>query len=64
MTGVPKLMASKLPGAAATPIWLQQVGKNFWMSPLSDGSLYVQFNQVMDEDGHTLKQAGAELEAS
>ena len=61
MQGVPKLMSSKLPGAPSVPIWLQQVGTNFWMSPLSDGSLYVQFNQVMDVETHTLRQAGTEL---
>lgn len=61
MQGVPKLMASKLPGAPAAPLWLRRVKKNFWMSPISDGALYVQFNQVMDEDAHSLRQSGAEL---
>ncbi len=61
MRGVPKLLASKLPGAPPAPIWLQRIEKNFWMSPLSDGSLYVQFNAVLNEEGHTLAQAGAEL---
>ena len=64
MQGVPKLMASKLPGAGPVPMWLRDVGRNFWMTPLDDGSLYVQFNQVMDVDGHSLKQAGAELDSA
>lgn len=64
MQGVPKLMASKLPGAPAAPLWLSNVARNFWMKPLDDGRLYVQFNQVADEDGHTLKQAGAELDSA
>jgi hypothetical protein len=61
MQGIPKLMSSKLPGAPAVPIWLQHVDRNFWISPLSDGSLYVQFNQVADVESHTLRQAGTDL---
>jgi len=61
MTGVPKLMASKLPDAPQVPIWLRQVEKNFWMSPLSNDALYIQFNQVMDAPGQTLRQAGTDL---
>ena len=61
MQGVPKLMASKLPGAPGAPVWLRQVDKNFWMSPLTDGALYVQFNQVRDDDAQPLSQSGAAL---
>ncbi|HYN82907.1 MAG TPA: hypothetical protein VES88_15570 [Gemmatimonadaceae bacterium] len=61
MQGVPKLMASRLPGAPAPPIWLRQVEKNFWMSSLSDGAFYVQFNQVRDGDTEPLSQSGAAL---
>jgi hypothetical protein len=61
MEGVPKLMSSKLPGAPGAPIWLRDVRKNFWMSPLTDGSLYVQFNNVLDDDAQPLSQAGAAL---
>ena len=61
MQGVPKLMSSKLPGIPTAPIWLRQVSKNFWMGPLSDGALYVQFNQVRDDDAQQLSQAGASL---
>ena len=61
MQGVPKLMASKLSGAPAAPLWLSNVSRNFWMKPMSPGTLYVQFNQVMDESGHTLAQAAEEL---
>jgi hypothetical protein len=61
MQGIPKLMSSKLPGAPPAPIWLQQVNRNFWMRPLSNGSAYVQFNQVEDAETLTLRQAGTEL---
>src|SRR5687768_1360623 len=61
MRGVPKLMASRLPGAPTPPIWLRQVEKNFWMSSLADGALYVQFNQVRDGDTEPLSQSGAAL---
>ncbi|MEO8575143.1 MAG: hypothetical protein ABI556_00520 [Gemmatimonadales bacterium] len=63
MEGVPKLMASRLAGAPPAPLWLRDVRRNFWMAPQSDGSLYVQFNQVANDEGHTLKQAGAELDS-
>jgi len=63
MQGVPKLFPSKLSKIAA-PLWLSDVGKNFWMKPIEPGTLYVQFNQVMDEPTHTLKQAGAELDSA
>ena len=61
MQGIPKLMASKLPGAPPAPIWLQQVSRNFWMRPLSNGTAYVQFNQVADAETLTLRQAGTDL---
>jgi len=61
MQGVPKLMSSKLPGAPTAPIWLRQVEKNFWTIPLTDGALYVQFNQVRDDDAQPLSQSGAAL---
>ena len=62
MQGVPKLMASKL-SKMTVPLWLTDVGKNFWMKPITPGTLYVQFNQVMDEPGYTLKQAGSALDS-
>jgi phosphoglycolate phosphatase-like HAD superfamily hydrolase len=64
MQGVPKLMASRLKNAPAVPMWLRDVSRNFWMAPQSDGSLYVQFNQVEDEEGETMKQAGAQLDSA
>lgn len=63
MQGVPKLLASRATGAPAPPLWLRRVEKNFWMQPLDSATLYVQFNQVANEDGYTLKQAGADLDA-
>ncbi len=64
MTGVPKLISSRLAGAPPIPMWLRSVERNFWMSPQSDGSLYVQFNQVRDDDTQTLKQAGASFDSA
>ena len=64
MQGIPKLMASRLPGAPPVPLWLQDVKRNFWMKQLSSTNLYVQFNQVEDAPGHALKQAGAELDSA
>jgi phosphoglycolate phosphatase-like HAD superfamily hydrolase len=63
MQGVPKLMASKLSKMTA-PLWLTDVSRNFWMKSVAPGTLYVQFNQVMDEPSHTLKQAGTELDSA
>ena len=34
------------------------------MKSVAPGTLYVQFNQVMDESNHTLKQAGSELDSA
>jgi hypothetical protein len=64
MEGVPKLIPSRLPGAPAVPLWLTDVRRNFWMKSLSPSQLYVQFNNVVDDEGHTLKQAGAELDSA
>lgn len=63
MQGVPKLISSKLSGAPPAPVWLQRVDRNFWTMRLADGSLYVQFNQVADQEGHSLRQSAAELRA-
>jgi phosphoglycolate phosphatase-like HAD superfamily hydrolase len=63
MEGVPKLLSSRLAGAPPAPLWLRDVRRNFWMAPQGDGSLYVQFNQVANDEGHTLRQAGAELDS-
>ena|SRR6266550_4909088 len=64
MQGVPKLMSSRLPGAPPVPLWLKNVQRNFWMTPLDTARLYVQFNQVADEPDHTMKQSGAELDSA
>src|SRR3954468_998760 len=44
--GIPKLLASRVTGVAAAPLYLTDVGRNFWLRPLADSVLYVQFNQV------------------
>jgi len=56
-------MASRL-SKMTVPLWLTDVSRNFWMKSVAPGTLYVQFNQVMDEPSHTLKQAGTELDSA
>ncbi|HMG71243.1 MAG TPA: hypothetical protein VK544_09030 [Gemmatimonadaceae bacterium] len=48
MRGMPKLLASRLQGAAPPPMYLSNITQNFWFKPLADSVLYVQFNQVMN----------------
>ncbi|HUQ18662.1 MAG TPA: hypothetical protein VM099_03525 [Gemmatimonadaceae bacterium] len=64
MQGVPKLIPSHRPDAPPVPLWLSNVTRNFWMRPLDEKRLYVQYNQVMDEPNHTMKQSGAELDSA
>jgi len=41
--------------AGEPPLWLSNVGANYWMRPLpEDDALYVQFNQVRDAPGESL----------
>jgi len=54
MRGIPKLMASRLKGAPAAPLYMSNVTQNFWLKPLADDVLYVQFNQVMNADSESL----------
>jgi hypothetical protein len=61
MAGIPKLAPSRLPGAPPPPLYLKDVGRAHWFEWLGDGSLYVQFNQVMDGPGQTIAQFAARL---
>ena len=54
LRGIPKLPASKLPGAPPAPIYLSNVPENFWFRDLANGVLYFQFNQVMAGPQETL----------
>ena len=54
MRGLPKLIASRVKGAPAAPMYMSNVTQNFWFKPLADGVLYFQFNQVMNSDGESL----------
>ena len=54
MRGIPKLLPSRLEGSQSAPIYLTNVSQNFWMKPLADDVLYVQFNQVMDSPAESL----------
>lgn len=59
--GIPKLMPSKI-NTATTPLYLQNVAKPYWMKSLkTDGALYVQFNQVMNDQTESLSQFSARL---
>jgi hypothetical protein len=60
MHGLPKLIASRLPGAPPPPIYLRDVGGDYWFEEIQDGVLYLQFNQVQDSLEQTLASfAGA-----
>ena len=54
LRGIPKLLASRVGGAPAAPLYLSNVGQNFWFRPLSEDVLYVQFNQVMNSPQESL----------
>ena len=54
MRGIPKLPTSKLAGAPAAPLYLSNVGENFWLKDLPSGVLYFQFNQVMNSPRESL----------
>jgi hypothetical protein len=63
LRGVPKLLASKLPGAPAAPLYLRDVTKPYWFRELPDAhALYVQFNQVMDGPTESLRSFAHLLE--
>jgi hypothetical protein len=62
--GAPKLIPSKIPGAAAPPLYLSEVSTNFWLKELPNGQLYFQFNQVMDGAGETLSDFVRRLQAT
>jgi hypothetical protein len=62
MRGIPKLIASKVPGAPAPPAYLSNVSQNFWIKPLPDSVLYVQFNQVMNGESETLAAFAVKLD--
>lgn len=55
MQGVPKLIPPKLL-RVAPPLWLRHVDRNYWIRSLDAGTVYVQFNQVMNAEGETLRQ--------
>lgn len=64
MRGVPKLIASRMKGAPPVPLYLRNVGTNFWMQALDDSVLYVQFNQVMNGPTETLRQFAERLDSA
>ena len=54
MRGIPKLMASRVNGASAPPMYLSNITENFWFRPLADSVLYFQFNQVLNSSKESL----------
>jgi hypothetical protein len=53
--GVPKLIASQLPGAPPAPLYLSNVSTPYWLKDLPEkNAVYVQFNQVMDDPAESL----------
>ena len=62
MRGIPKLPASRVPGVPAPPLYLSKVSQNFWIKPLPDSVLYIQFNQVMNAREESLAAFGARLD--
>lgn len=62
--GIPKLIPSKLK-TASTPLYLQNVGQAYWMKSLkNDRTVYVQFNQVMNDQHESLAQFAKRLDDS
>ena len=61
LQGIPKLIPSRMPGTSAPPLWLRSVSKTFWTESLDDRTLYVQFNQVMNDQNRSLKEYAAEM---
>jgi hypothetical protein len=64
MRGIPKLPASKVPGVPPAPLYLRNIAQNFWIAPLGDSALYVQFNQVTDAPDETLAAFAVRLAAA
>ena len=62
LRGIPKLLASRLKGVAAAPLYLTDVGRSFWMRPLGDSVLYFQFNQVMDAPDESLAAFASKMD--
>jgi hypothetical protein len=62
--GIPKLIPSKIK-ASSTPLYLQHVAQSYWMKYLKgDHTLYVQFNQVMNDPSESLAQFTKRLDDS
>lgn len=63
--GIPKLIPSRMPGAGPVPRYLAHLERRYWYTDLDRASVYVQFNQVLEEPGEPLdafsKRLGARL---
>lgn len=64
LRGMPKLVPSRRPGAPPAPRWLRNVATTFWLEPIGDTVLYVQFNQVQNTPQESLAEAAARLDAA
>lgn len=62
--GIPKLIPSKIK-TSSTPLYLQNVGQLYWMKSLQNGrTVYIQFNQVANDQHESLAQFAKRLDDS
>jgi hypothetical protein len=62
--GVPKLGPAPRRAEAEAPLYLRQVAVPYWFERLADGTLYVQFNQVMNAPDEPLEAFARRLGAA
>lgn len=60
MRGVPKLIPSKI-SHQNPPLYLKNVQQTYWIKSLGQHSLYIQFNQVMNDPAESLSGFAARL---
>ncbi|MGQ0646568.1 MAG: amidohydrolase family protein [Gemmatimonadaceae bacterium] len=64
MRGIPKLPAPRQSSAPAAPRWLGNVDTPYWFDSLQSGTMFVQFNQVMDAPAEPIEQFATRLAAA
>jgi hypothetical protein len=59
---VDRLIASRLPDVADSPLYLRRADENLWFQPLPEiDGVYVQFNDVSDQKGRQIVDVSREL---
>jgi len=58
---MPRFFASKLAAAGPTPRYLKNINDNYWFEPLSERTLYFQFNQVLNKPDESIDQFAQKL---